>query len=68
MRIPAKRIRFERTWEGHSEGDGYVVIDVKGLDMEGVTTFVVTVEDLDGARAASGRQADARDELRGLFE
>lgn len=41
---------------------------MKGLDIEGVTTFVVTLEDVDAARKQTGAQNSARDRLRGLFE
>jgi hypothetical protein len=67
MRIPAKRIRFERTWDGRTEGEGFLVIDIKGLDIEGANTFVLTIEELDAARKQSGHQSEVRDRLKGLF-
>jgi hypothetical protein len=67
MRIPAKRLRCQRSFDGRVEGEGYLVIDLKGLDMDGVTTVVLGLEDVDSARSRSGEQGDARERLRGLL-
>ncbi len=67
MRIPAKRIRFTRTWDGRSEGEGYLVIDIKGLDIEGATSLVMSIEELEEARRQTDKGVEARDKLRDLL-
>lgn len=67
MRIPAKRVRCDRTWDGKTEGEGFLILDVKGLDTDGVTTFVLSIEEVKAAMGRVGEASAARDRLRGLF-
>lgn len=60
MRFPKERIRFATLYEGHSAPDGYLVLDLKGLDIEGVTKLVLEMADIEAARSAGDKQADAK--------
>jgi hypothetical protein len=67
MRFPKQRIRFATVHEGHTAPDGYLVLDLKGLDTEGATSFVLDMRDVDAARAQGDKQSDAARRVRDLF-
>jgi hypothetical protein len=67
MRVPLARMRFTRINEGHPAKDGFVVLDLKGLDMEGVNTLVLDLADVDAVRKAGDKQEDARKRLHDLL-
>jgi len=67
MRIPKQRIRFAKNYEGHPSAAGFLVLDLKGLDLEGVNTIVIPVEDSQAALAAGDREDDAREKLKNLL-
>lgn len=67
MRFPKQRIRIEKLHEGHATDGDWLVLDLKGLDMEGATTLVIDMGEIEAARAAAGKQDDARAKLNALF-
>lgn len=67
MRLPKERLGFKNTVDGKVEPGGFLVLDLKGLDIEGVTTLVISAADLEAARSAGDRQAEARERARALF-
>ncbi|HSV72340.1 MAG TPA: hypothetical protein VLH79_01105 [Chthonomonadales bacterium] len=67
MRIPTQRLRFTRSLDGKRSENGYLVLDIKGLDIEGASTLVVTMDEVDAVRSQGDRQISERDRLRGLL-
>lgn len=67
MRIPKQRIRFARTYESQNDPGGYLILDLKGLDLEGVTTLVIAVGEAEDARASGDRQEEARKRVQDLL-
>lgn len=67
MRVPKQRVRFAATHESTTSPEGCIVIDLKGLDIEGVTSLVIDVADLEAARKAGDTQADAKRRARELL-
>ncbi|HXG24765.1 MAG TPA: hypothetical protein VNJ09_09440 [Chthonomonadales bacterium] len=59
MRFPKERIRFSTSVDGRTTPGGFLVLDLKGLDIEGVDTFVLEMSDIEQARARGDQQADA---------
>src|SRR2546423_6718798 len=59
MKFPKQRLRFTTTHEGHTAEDGYLILDLKGLDIEGATTLVIDMTDVDTARSQGDKQDEA---------
>jgi hypothetical protein len=67
MRFPRQRIAYVTTFEGHAAPEGFIVLDLKGLDLEGVTKLVLDGEHLSDARNQGERRQDAAQNLRNLL-
>lgn len=67
MRFPKQRIRIEKLHEGHPAPSGWLVLDLKGLDLEGANSLVIDMTEVEEARVAAGKQDDARARLNALF-
>lgn len=67
MRIPKQRIRFATLWEGNQEPEGVLIIDLKGLDIEGVNTLVLDMAEVEKARSQGDSQQEAKDRARKLL-
>jgi hypothetical protein len=67
MRFPRDRITFTTTHEGHPAPEGFFVLDLKGLDMEGVTKLVIEGAHVRQAREQGEQRQDAAQKLRDLF-
>lgn len=67
MRFPKNRVRFSNTYDGKAADEGYLVLDLKGLDIEGATTLVMEMSEVEAARAAGDRQDDALQRAKDLL-
>lgn len=67
MRFPKNRIRFALSYDGHPSPNGFLILDIKGLDIEGATSLVLDMNDVEGARALGDREADAKRTARELL-
>ncbi|MBM3493586.1 MAG: hypothetical protein FJX72_04580 [Armatimonadetes bacterium] len=67
MRFPRERIAYAATFEGQSAPEGFIVLDLKGLDIEGVTKLVLDGEHISAARNQGERKQDAAQRLRTLL-
>ena len=48
MHFPKERIRFSKSVDGRLSEEGYLVLDLKGLDIEGATSFVIEMAEIEG--------------------
>jgi hypothetical protein len=67
MRFPKQRIRYSNSVDGHVEKNGFLVLDIKGLDIEGATTLVLDMSDVDAARASGDKASEATKQARELL-
>ncbi len=67
MRFPKQRVRFAQSYDGQVSQDGFLVLDLKGLDIEGVTSLVLDLADVDAARSAGDKEDDAKRRARELL-
>lgn len=67
MRVPRQRMRFTRTDEAHSDPTGFLVIDLKALDLDGVDRLVLPWADLEAVRAQGDKQADESKRVRDML-
>ena len=67
MRFPKQRLRFSWTHDGHNSDGGFLILDLKGLDTEGATSFVLEMSEVEAARLAGDKQDDAKQRARELL-
>jgi len=67
LRFPRQRLRFTRVYDGKATSSGYIVLDLKGIDLEGVTTLAIDVEELQGCLAAGDKQEQEKQRVRDLL-
>jgi len=46
MRIPARFIKYAATASGTSSKEGFIEIDIRALDLDGVTKLYVNLDDV----------------------
>lgn len=67
MRFPSDRVRFRKDYEGHTTEEGYVILDLKGLDIDGVNQLVLDARDVRTATERGGSEREAADKIRHLL-
>jgi hypothetical protein len=67
MRFPKQRIRFANSYDGKSAPGGFLVLDIKGLDIEGANALVLEMADVEAARSQGDRQEEAKRQARELL-
>ncbi len=67
MRFPPERLGFTTVFDGKVDTDGYLTLDLKGLDIEGVTRFVVPWEDIEAAKTRAADGASKAKRLRDIL-
>lgn len=64
MLFPKSRMRFASTYAGKTEPEGWLALDLKGFDLDGVTKLYLPMEDVlavkEGGDTASDRLRQAR--------
>ncbi|NLI01312.1 MAG: hypothetical protein GX446_17670 [Chthonomonadales bacterium] len=68
MRLARERIAYSSSFEGHAAPEGFILLDLKGLDLEGVTTLVLDGEHIRLAREQGQRRQEAAQQLRMLLD
>lgn len=67
MRIPKERLEVKPTFEGRESPAGWLEINLKGLDLEGVTKLYLDLAELEGLRSRQGQAEDLFKKLRGTL-
>lgn len=69
MLFPKNRIKYTGTFQGKTDPDGWIVLDLKGADLEGAAKVYLSLADIEklkaGGDAASQRLQQARNLLGG---
>ncbi len=72
MLFPKGRMRFTSSYQGKSEPDGWIVLDLTGAEVEGVGKLYLSMEDIlklkHGGDITSDRLKQARSLLGGFDE
>lgn len=68
MRFPRERISYTASFEGHAAPEGFIVLDLKGLDIEGVSKLVLDGEHIRLAREQGERRQETAQQLRLLLD
>lgn len=68
MRIPRERLEVKPTFEGKESRSGWLEINLKGLDLEGVAKLYLDMADLEGLRSRQGQADDLFKRLRDTLD
>ena len=67
MNFPKDRMRFVRAHDGSVSETGWLELDVKALDLEGVSKIYLDLAEVDHLREIGDQQEDALREARELL-
>ena len=67
MLFPRKRMQFTKTFQGKTEPEGWIVLDLKGADLEGATKLYLPVVELDALKAGGDTSANRLLQARSLL-
>lgn len=59
MRIPARFLKYSAAYAGASSKEGWVEIDIRALDLDGVTKLHVNLDDVTAVRGKRDSAASA---------
>jgi hypothetical protein len=65
MRISRERLEVKPAYEGRDSPAGWLEINLKGLDLDGVTRLYIDLADIEGLRSKRGEADDLLKRLRG---
>ena len=58
MLFPKNRVHFTKTYQGKTDAEGWIVLDLTALDLEGANKVYLPVTDLDALKAKGDKAAD----------
>jgi hypothetical protein len=67
MLFPKNRMRFATSYQGRSEPDGWIMLDLAGVDMDGVNRIYVSVADVQKLREGGDTATDRLKQARALL-
>ena len=67
MRFPKERLRIEKPAPADVPTGDTLVLELKGLDIEGVHRLEIPLSDLESLRSAAGKQEAEKDRIRNLL-
>lgn len=67
MDFPKRKLSFVTTHHGETTAQGWLVLDVANLDLDGVTKIYVDMRDVEAVRAQGDQQAEALRRARELL-
>lgn len=67
MLFPKSRISLTKTYQGKTDNEGWIVLDISALDMEGAKKLYLPIEDIKRAQAQGDKAADKLKQARALL-
>jgi hypothetical protein len=67
MDFPKQKLRFTSIHGGDRSAEGWLVLDIRNLDLEGVGQIYISLADVRELKAQGDQQADALRQARGLL-
>jgi hypothetical protein len=64
MRVPRNRVELAQTHEGRAAEAGWVVVNIRGLELEGVTKLYVNMDEVESMKQ---KRDDVKSKLSQLF-
>jgi len=67
MLFSKSRMRFTNSFQGRSEPEGWIVLDVTGVDLDGVNKIYLSMADLQHLKAQGDTSVDRLKQARALL-
>jgi hypothetical protein len=67
MDFPKEKMQFVTSHSGNSSPQGWLVLNIANMDLDGVNRIVISLEDVDRLRAAGDVQAEKLRKARELL-
>ena len=67
MLFPKNRIRFTTSYQGKSEPEGWIVLDLAGVELDGVNKLYLAMADLQHLKEGGDTAADRLKQARALL-
>lgn len=67
MNFPKNRMRITHSHEGRRSEKGWLVLDVRGLDLDGVNSIVIPIEEIDKLQDEPQQGANPLEQLHKLI-
>ncbi|MEJ5253472.1 MAG: hypothetical protein HPY54_16525 [Chthonomonadetes bacterium] len=68
MNFPKNRMRILHSHEGKQSEKGWLVLDIRGLDLDGVNSIVIPMEDIERLQEEPQQQVNPLEQLHKLLE
>lgn len=67
MQFPRNRMRFTSTYQGKTEPGGWITLDLSGVDLDGLKTLYLSMEDIESLKKGGDKAADRLKQARSLL-
>jgi hypothetical protein len=67
MLFPKNRVRFTTSYQGKTDAQGWVVLDLAGVDLDGVNKLYLSMADLTALQQAGDVASDRLKQARALL-
>jgi hypothetical protein len=67
MLFPKNRMRFTTNYQGKTEPQGWIVLDVAGVDLDGVNKIYLSIEDVQALKQGGDVATDRLKQARALL-
>ncbi len=67
MLFPKNRLKFTSTFQGKTDPDGWIVLDLKGADIEGATKVYLSLTEIEKLKAGGDATTQRLQQARNLL-
>lgn len=67
MLFPKDKMAHTTTFQGNRSDEGWLVLDIGNMELEGVNKIYISVKDIEVIRSRSKKQIDALEEAKRLL-
>ena len=67
MLFPKNRMRFTTSYQGKTEPEGWIVLDLKGVELDGVGKLYLPLEDIQKLQQGGDTTSDRLKQARSLL-
>ena len=67
MLFPRSRMRFSSLYQGKTDPEGWIVLDLAGADLEGLRHLYLSMEDIESLKKGGDKASDRLKQARSLL-
>jgi len=67
MLFPRSRMRFSSLYQGKTDPEGWIVLDLAGADLEGLRHLYLSMEDIEALKKGGDKASDRLKQARSLL-